>query len=387
VAQRVAAAGRWTALRGALPHEPVAIADVLGGIPVISVMGTPRTIGETIGSRLKPRLQVLADYLMEQLAVGLSAEGGSRMQRDDLRRALKPSMEAAQRLEPAIWMELESMARAAGLPPEDILLIHGYGDLVGFFRSAQPPLRSTFLALTAVHTESGLPCMGLAWHLDPSLLPYVHLIRRLPSHGPSSLTLTLAGLRPIAGLSEAGIAVAANELRVDDGAPGQLTPNLLAAALTAPGREDAENRIQSGPRHGGAAIHLLDAAGTRCSYELSGQQTVRLQDPWTQSPRVHCNDALAEEIALLASRPADPGSRQRLERLASLAIDARACDPEEIAGWFRLGRRSESEAARDARASDGLAPESTVLMICEPAAKRVHVQRGGTAQDLGSAEL
>ena len=364
----------------------MAIADVLGGIPVISVMGTPRTIGETIGGRLKPRLQVLAEYLLEQLAVGLSGEGRGRMGREDVRKALKPSLDAATRLEPAVWMELESMAAAADLPPEDLLLIHGYGDLVGFFRGGQTSSRSTFVSLNAVHTDHGLPRMALAWHLDPALLPYVTLIRRLPAHGPGSLTLTLAGLQPVAGLSEAGLAVAVNELRIDDGAPGHLTPNLVAAALTAPSRGDAESRIQAGPRHGGACVHLLDAEGERVSYELSGQHAIRLPDPWPQSPRVHCNQALSEEVLLMTGRTSEVTSKSRLERIAALAVEARACTPTELAGWFRLTRRTSSGDPGTAKV-DGITADSTVLMICDPAQKTVHVQRGGSAQGMGSATL
>lgn len=361
----------------------MAIADVIGGIPVVSVMGTPRTVGDTIGSRLKPRLQVLAQYLTEQLAAGMSSEGKGRLGREDLRRILQPSLEATTRLEPAVWMEIESIARAAELPPQDLLLIHGYGDLVGYFQANQAPVRSTFIALNAVHTDHGLPRLALAWHLDPALLPYVTLVRRIPAHGPASLSLTLAGLSPIAGLSEAGVAVAANEMRVEDGAPGLMTPHLIAAAMTAPGRADAESRIQTGPRHGGACIHLLDADGDRASFELSGQQCARLPDPWPQSPRVHCNQPLAEEIVALAGRTTDPTSKGRLEQIAALAVDARACDPQEIASWFRL--RPGSEPRPGTARVDGINPASTVLMICDPAQKTVHVQRGGA--EMGSISL
>ncbi len=351
-------------------------------------MGTPRTIGETIGSRLKPRLQVLAQYLLEQLASGLSSEGRSRLGRDDVRKALKPSLEVTQRLEPAVWMELESMAHAADLPPEDLLLIHGYGDLIGFFKSGQTTTRSTFTSLNAVHTDHGLPRMVLAWHLDPALLPYVHLVRRLPAHGPGSLTLTLAGLQPVAVLSEAGLAVACNELRVDDGAPGHLTPHLIAASLTAPSMADAESRITAGPRHGGAAIHMLNNEGERASYELSGQHAVRLPDPWPQSPRVHCNQALSEEVRLVASRHDEPTSKARLERVAALAIEARSCNPAELAGWFRMTPRSNAAGGDPGTAKiDGSSADSTVLMICDPAQKTVHIQRGGSSQGMGSASL
>lgn len=353
----------------------------------MSVMGTPRTIGETIGARLKPRLQVLAQYLTEQLAAGLSSERGARMGREELRKALAPSVEATTRLEPSVWMELESMARAAELPPEDLLLVHGYGDLVSFFRSALPPSRSTFVSLNAIHTDHGLPRLALAWHLDPALLPYVTLVRRIPAHGPASLSLTLAGLQPVAGLSEAGIAVAANELRVNDGAPGHLTPHLVASTMTAPSREDAERRIQAGPRHGGASIHLLDASGERRSMELSGRQAVRLPDPWPQSPRVHCNLALSDQVQGVAGAVTDPSSRGRLEQIAALAVEARACTPSEIAGWFCLSASSSSSSHPSTGRIEGVRADSTVLMVCDPSLKTVHLLRGGSTQGMGSATL
>jgi hypothetical protein len=346
-------------------------------------MGTPRTIGETIGSRLRPKLQVLTQYLIEQLAAGLP--GGSRLSRDDVRKALRPSLDASRRLEPSVWMELESMAHAAELPPEDLLLVHGYCDMLGFLRSAQPIMRSTYVALNAVHTDHGLPRMALAWHLDPALLPYVTLIRRIPAHGPASIALTLAGLHPVAGMSEAGVAVAANELRVEDGAPGHLTPHLVAACLTAPSRADAEQRVLASPRQGGACIHLLDAAGERATYELSGQQALRLPDPWPQSPRVHCNQAVSDEVLAVSGRPVEISSKSRLERIASLAVDARACTPTEIAGWFRLVPSSEPPAPVDPQAN--LAPESTVLLMCDPGQHTIHLVRGGTSQGVGSATL
>lgn len=351
----------------------------------MSVMGTPRTIGETMGQRLKPRLQVLTQYLTEQLAAGLAGEGRTRMDRAALRKALAPSVEATTRLEPGVWMELESMARAAELPPEDLLLAHGYGDLVSFFHSSLPPSRSTFVSLNAVHTDHGLPRLILAWHLDPALLPYVTLVRRTPAHGPASLTLTLAGLHPIVGISEAGLAVAANELRVEDGAPGLMTHHLLAAALTAPSREDAERRVLTGQRHGGACIHLLDAAGERASLELSGRQAVRLPDPWPQSPRVHCNLALSDEVLGVASKATDLTSKARLEQIAALAVDARACSPAEIADWFGLSHFSQPRGGTSR--VEGIRPDSTVLMICDPSLKAIHLLRGGSSQGMGYASL
>ncbi len=363
----------------------VSNAEVVGGIPLVSVIGTPRTMGEHLGSRLKSRLQVLAQYFFEQLT---SASAGSPqpMTVDDLRARLRDSMLPLTRHEPALWMEIESMARAADMREEDLLLVHGYGDLLSHYGFQVPPGRSTFLSLAAPHTDTGLPRLVMAWHLDPALLPYVMLLRRIPAHGPASLSLTLAGLSPICGLSEAGIAAAVNELRVTDGADGHFTCHLLASTLTAPSLDDAASRAAMGPRHGGAALHLLSNGGDRLSLELSGQTTARLDDPYHSAPRVHTNHPLHSDIIKHSALVNDATSKARLERVAGLAVDASGATPNAIAGWFGLEGKGDRPSAR-LIADPNPTPEVTVLFMADPAAKAIHVRRGGTSAKLETVRL
>ncbi len=359
--------------------------EVVGGIPLVSVMGTPRTMGTNLGQRLRPKLQVLAQYLLEQFTAATRASG-TEIGPKQLREYLHGTASAATRLEPALWMEIESIAAATELPEEDLLLIHGYGDLMSSYNCPVPPSPSTYISLGAPHTDSGLPRMVLAWHLDPALLPYVTLVRKLPSHGPASLSLTIAGLQPVAGLSEAGLAVACNELRVTDGLQGQMLSHLLSSALTAPTIEDALTRLQIGPRHGGGALHLLSTGGERVSLEMSGQHQVRLLDPFQSAPRVHTNHPLHEEILKWSAPVGEMSSKARLESIASHAIDAACCNPQTIAAWFGLGERDNGEQARFTSAT-GISPQTTVLAIIDPTERTMHLRRGGSAGRLESVKL
>jgi hypothetical protein len=358
--------------------------EVVGGIPLVSVIGTPRTMGANIGTRLRPKLQLLAQYLMEQLAAAAQAAGNSLTPKA-VREALRASIQSATTLEPALWMEIESMAAAAELTEEDLLLIHGFGDLLSTYRCPVPPSPSTYISLGPPHTDTGLPRMVLAWHLDPALLPYVTLVRRIPAHGPASLSLTLAGVQPVVGLSEAGVAAALNELRVIDGILGQFVSHLLGATLTAPTLDDALTRAQTGPRHGGAALHLLSTGGERVTLEMSGQHQVRLLDPFQSAPRVHTNHPLHEDIARQAAHVGETTSKARLESIASHAIDATCVTPAVIAGWFGLER----DASHHTRfiADTGVSPDTTVLAIVDPGAKTMHLRRGGAAGRLESVKL
>jgi hypothetical protein len=351
---------------------------MVGGVPLISVIGTPRTIGETIGSRLRSRLQVLSQYLMEQLASSARA-GGVRLTPADLRKHLRQNILPAAQHEPALWMEMESMARAAELAEEDLLLIHGYGDLLSYFSCPVPPMASSFACLAPHHSCDSRPWLVHAWHLDPALFPYITLVRRIPSHGPASLCLTLAGLHPVAGVSEAGLAACSNELRVTDGATGHFTSHLLASALTAPAFDDALRRLQSGPRQGGAALHLISHL-QRATVELCGQQAVRLPDPQPRSPRVHTNHPLNDEVLRWAAPVGDPTSHVRLNHLARQAVDAIALPPLQIAAWFGLGRDGSSGSGIGAQQPqvEGMPPETTVLTLLDPVGKGLHIRRGGS---------
>jgi hypothetical protein len=358
-------------------------AEVIGGVPLVSVIGTPRTMGEHLGSRLKPRLQVLSQYLADQLCTH-AKPGGHNLTPNKLRELIAPATTNLQRHEPSLWMELEAMAHASELPVTDLLLIHGYGDLLSFLGCQLPAQPSTFISIDSTHTSTGAAMMALCWYLDPALFPYLTLLRRIPTHGPATLCLTLAGLGMVAGISEAGIAVAANELRVRDGVAGTFTSFQLSAMLTSPAFDDAMRRAQAGPRHGGAAIHGLSGKGERFSFELSGQKAVRLSDPLTNSPRVHTNHALAEEL-MTETETAEPTSKMRLEQVASHVVAVNGVTPKVMGKWF--GFDQETGPVKRIEADSERVPISLVLMVLDPHTKELHLRRSGVPSGMETIRL
>jgi hypothetical protein len=358
-------------------------AEVIGGVPLIAVIGTPRTMGGHLGTRLKPRLQVLSQYLTDQLCTH-AKPGGHALTPERLRQLLEPSQAVIQRHEPSLWMEFEAMADAADLTVTDLLIIHGYNDLLSRLSCAVPPLPSTFISIDATHTADGVPLMALCWYLDPALFPYLTLLRRIPTHGPSTLCLTLAGLGPIAGLSEAGIAVARNELRVSDGTDGLFTSHMLSAMLSAPSIDDVQRRAHAGPRQGGAAIHGLSAKGERFTSELSGQLAVRLNDPMINAPRVHTNHALDERIMATVST-VEKTSKMRLEQMASQVVAVSGVTPPMIEGWFGFDQTN-AKTSRIENDSERV-PISLVLMALDPKMRQVFLRRTGVPASLETIKL
>ncbi len=359
--------------------------DLIGGIPLITAVGTPRAIGEAIGARCKPRLQVLAQYLREQLASAMTGSG-HRITADSLHDHLQAIALPLSRQEPALWMEIETMARVAELTPGDLLLIHGFGDLLSHYGCPVPPMRSSLILLSGTNTDTGEARLVHAWHLDPALFPYLTLVRRIPSHGPANITLTLAGLHPVVGLSEAGISAASNEIRVTDGSEGQFTTHLLASVFSSPTFEDAAQRIRKGPRHGGAAMHLLSASGQRLSVEVSGQEAEVLGDPNPQSPRVHTTHPVNVNILRWSAATGDGTSKGRLAHLASKAIEARGLTTSQCTAWFGLGTEDGPNGQR-AYLPEGVDPRTTVLTQIDPRSRTLTLKRGGTPAPVESIQL
>jgi hypothetical protein len=361
------------ARRDALAYDtPVANTDMVGGIPLLSIAGTPRTIGEELGQRLKPHLHVLSRHLAEQVALSARAEGRqltSADVRERLRRA--PPMPDP---EPGLAMELESMARAAELAPEDLQVIHGYADLLGAL-AGRATHASSFIALTGEQTASRQPAMALVLEADPALLPYLTLVHRIPSHGPASLSLTIAGLHPMAFLNQAGIAGASNAMVVTDGEPGYFSTHVLGSLTSTPSFDDAVSRAHAGPRWGGRAIHLLAGGGERCSLELSGQRVARLPDGHRGAPRVHTNHPMDESIQAVGV--AEAISRHRLEQIAGHAIRARDVDPLQVLDWFGLasGTGSGETTTRRRRAS-AATPDACISLWIAPASREFHLRLG-----------
>jgi hypothetical protein len=165
-------ASLWTVRRHVSTTSAVAVPEVVGGIPVITASGTPRSIGETIGQRLRSRLQVLAQYLREQLMAAISAVDAQA--RPTLSNDLKQLTLTLATSDPTVWMELESMARAAEVSEEDLLIVYGYSDLLSRHRCAVPPVRSSYLGLTAAQTDTGNPRLVYTCLLYTSPSPRDH---------------------------------------------------------------------------------------------------------------------------------------------------------------------------------------------------------------------
>lgn len=344
------------------------------GIPFISVVGTPRVMGSSAGERLKANIHA-AYQRLNGLIQRVHGDDTLRINRSRI-------LECAH--EPGLAMEIESMAESAEIPIEDLLLVHGHSDLLSYYHSKNAASSSTYLSIPAGRTKGGEPCMALIWQVDRALLPHLVIVHRIPAHGPASMALTVGGVHPVAGVSEAGICVAGNELRVEDGAIGSFTTHLLWTILGAPSFEDAVMRTEVGPRFGGRAISVVDANGQRLTCELTGVHRARLYER-ASAARVHTNHVLDRELADSGVAFEEASSAERLVKVAKLAAAATSVEPLDIAGWFGFTAQPGADPSTDSTKIHD--PRLSVAMIIEPKSRIMHLGLGGRKHQLDSYKL
>ncbi len=367
--------------------------DTIAGIPVITVTGTPHTMGKSIGQRLSARIRTLIQdrlALLRRLSPILDGSQDRQALRRDQELINERIGTCADRLAtaaPPLWMECKGLLEACQLSVEELLIAAAFSDLLGLFETPVPAADSSVIILPRQATDHENSILCMTWMLPPDTVPHLVLLRRIPDHGPSTLTLTIAGLWPVAGISESGLAVASNELRVNNGCSGGIpTQFQIAGMLDAPSFDDACFRAKVSPRLGGRAFHLLHRHGGRQSIEGSGQRSVVLPDPQADIARIHTNHILDQDLQTDEAKPQDPTSRPRLGRLARLARQCCHCDPSQIDEMIGQDLSLHGDKAFF-DVDDQWQQRIAAQIILDPAHRCLWIHRGPSPAPLEVAEL
>ena len=364
------------------------------GIPVISVKGTPRLIGRMLGERLKPRLRVLIQDVSSMLC---QLSGDNRLMDEVgaydqdatlafLAELLGHTPEMIQDVDPGQWMELESLAEACKVDILFLLAITAFNDLANQLLERHCFFTSNTAMVPANRYAEDAPLLANDWSVPPYLVPHLMLIRRVPSHGPASLALSLGGLHTVAGINAAGLAVCSDDLR--DGEHqhhGLPTSCVLMGALGANNHQEAKAKLLQGVLLGSRAYHLLDADGCRASLERIGPDSAELPDPSQLAPRVHTNHCLhrpPNDVVCTVLRH----SGQRLQQLAHLAARSHPkTSMTEIDIWFATGVDVVSE--RRQRSGPSERPVPGVVVILDPMNASIHCRGSGPGRQLKDVSL
>ena len=363
--------------------------ETVGGISLITITGTPRQMGHALGQRLKSRIDVLIQGVLTRIAqladpsIGLLNDDGKinkKRVKQALQSLLQPCIDQIRSQTPQVWMELESISVGANVDPINILAVHAIDDILPKLAKRAPLGRSAGIMLAPGQRKNAEPCLAMQWRVPAIWTPHLCLIRRIPAHGPATITLGLNGLHTIAGISEAGNAIISHEMHCNRShVKGIPIPLLIDAALSGPTVDDALGRLEKYHCMGSRAIFCLNRDHHRASLEISAGQAVVLQDPMPDSPRVHTSHPLHQAFINPDAESYDD-SRAQMKFLAQAIRGAQQIDVQQISEWFT----NSSASLIDTNDNSG---SGSCVCVFEPLRGVVHSHMGNNLNDFGQISL
>lgn len=363
--------------------------ESIGGLSTITLTGTPRQMGHALGQRLKSRIDVLVQDVCSKIS--RLADSSYGMLRSDnsidnervtsvLSDLLQPCINGIREQTPQIWMELESVSAGAGIDPVKILAVHAIDDILPTIANRSPLASSASIMLAPGQRDNHEPCLAMQWRVPAIWAPHLCLVRRIPSHGPTTITLGLNGLHTVAGISEAGNAITSNEMHCNNAhIEGIPIPLLIDAALSGPTVDDAIKRLEMYECMGSRAIFVLNRDHQRASLEISSANAVILGDPMTDSPRVHTSHPLHQAFVNEQAQ-SYTDSKHQMKQLAQSVRSQQRVNIKEVSAWFAKS----SSALLDTHDSNGSA---SCVCVFEPLKRSVHCHAGDASSGFGSAQL
>ncbi|MFW5845029.1 MAG: C45 family autoproteolytic acyltransferase/hydrolase, partial [Planctomycetota bacterium] len=195
-------------------------------------------------------------------------------------------------------------------------------------------------------------------------------VHRLPTTGPETWSITLAGCPNLIGMNEHGLFWGTTNIKTNDARIGVGYMDVLHRASRCQDREVAIALIADAPRCGAHTYWLADSSGAT---ELECSATRHERRDCTDVPLVQTNHCLAPCIAELAAEPVSSSSARRLRR----ATDALAHGPVSIDDIRRLfADRSDGVDSISRLPEDGTDTTTNACIIARPQRRELLCCRG-----------
>ncbi|EFK06972.1 acyl-coenzyme A:6-aminopenicillanic acid acyl-transferase [delta proteobacterium NaphS2] len=232
-------------------------------IPVIALGGAPFEKGLAHGRALRAQIR---DFSASVVAVHQENNAFLKVDRSSLHAFCLRNLGFLQRFSPQLVEEMKGIAKGAGLPFEDILMLNSFLELedlrapsLGGKALPDALWGCTSFNVPGPAAASGRPLIGQTYDMEKYYEKYLALLRIDDPEGPSQLIVTLAGIVGLNGINSEGIGAVINKIVATDARPGVIYPFIMREAL-------ASRRIGDAL---GKAIFSSRASGL--NYQFSGQ--------------------------------------------------------------------------------------------------------------------
>jgi isopenicillin-N N-acyltransferase-like protein len=341
-------------------------------LPVIELSGSPQQMGEAFGEDTARAARELYALRMGA-ALAFAGQHGRRLTEAQVLDACRECLPATRAYDPDGYAEFAGIARGAGLTEAQGYALQGLTDLRDLLAFAPPPDGtgcSSFI-VAPERSATGQLLLGQNWDLQTDNMPYVRLVHRRPASGPETCCITLTGCLSLIGVNAAGIAVGNTNLMTTDVRVGVQYLTVIHRALRATTLAEAVDTIRHAPRAAAHYYYVAGPDGVAVGLECSARRDAEFRV--THGTSVHCNHALAPEIAAIEAEPPSLSSRYRQGRLARLLDSHRG--PIAVADLKRyLSDHTGGEERCLCRHGYGGVSTNATVILC-PATREFHACR------------
>ena len=341
-------------------------------LQVVTVRGTPRQMGLAHGQALADTIRRFVPMRFDATREYLATLGHSNI--DPLLDVARQALALYARWHPEGHDEHVGIADGAGVDPVELYAAANMTDLRDVLALSGPVADAegcSALLLPASYTQSGQIVAAQTWDLNPQDLDYVVGIRREPTSGPSTFSVTCSGCLTLVGVSSNGLAVGTTNLKTQGSHVGLGYMSVLHKMLTAPDFATAAAICETAPRAAAHTYWLADATQA-AEWETTGFSAVRRDATERYLARTnHCQVAAHSKVE---GEAPSASSTARLARLHQLLDAQRDHNLASIQAIF--ADRADGVNSINRFAEDGQGTATNSCFVCWPAQKLAWVCRG-----------
>ncbi len=347
-------------------------------LTTIDVQGTPQELGRAQGLALSSLIQRFIPMRLAAAEDYMAEVGGGGV--PDLLAAGRACYALFQQWDPEAAAEHDAMAAAAGVDAKALFTAGNMTDIRdvvllgdGGWRPADPEGCSAVL-MPREWTKDGEILVGQTWDLNPQDLDYVVAIRRRPTAGPQTWSVTVAGAPSLIGMNEHGLCVGTTNIKTRGGRTGVGYLNVLHRALNQTTFAAGAEVIEGAPRAGAHVFWLAD------EHRFVEWETT--PDAWTrrsseEGPVARTNHCLSPGAAAVEGEAASASSLARIARIDGW-LQTRGRTMDNLQALFCSRHDGVNSINRYPEDDQGTATNSVVLF--QPARRSLMACRGPADQ-------
>lgn len=294
-----------------------------GAVLVVAVEGSAKSMGEQHGEELREEIRVL--YETRKSLILRSGACSETM----LERLCLTLWRSIEEYAPFTSEEVRGVASAAGLSPWHMVVAGGYTDVLDVASGSDESASECTIAVSGADRW-----MVGTWDSHPEARDAMVILKRVPNHGPSTVSLTTAGWPCQFGLNSAGLGFGITNLTPRRATTeGLVYIASIAEASAHSSVWSATEWLRSAPAASGHSYVLLDRFGAMLTEtSVTGTSQSRCWEPIVEAN--HYTSSLDDN----GCYPFLDGSRRRAEEMTR-ELHRFEASPESFLQWLPESRK------------------------------------------------